>query len=73
MSLTSHTGKKGALVHLYFRNSLGAFTREFALNRANTVGIIRDIVGYLSFIPDRIKLDSLPTLGLAILQNCLNY
>ena len=30
-------------------------------------------IGYLSFTKDRIKLDSLPTLALALQQNCLNY
>ena len=30
-------------------------------------------IGYLSSTKDRIKLDSLPTLALALQQNCLNY
>ena len=30
-------------------------------------------IGYLSFTKDRIKLDSLPTLALALQQNCLNH
>ena len=30
-------------------------------------------IGYLSFTKDRIKLDPLPTLALALQQNCLNY
>ena len=34
----SHTGNKGSLVHMYFRNDLGVhLLGACALNRANTV------------------------------------
>ena len=41
------------------------------LRNANT-GFLR-CIGFLSFTKDRIKLDSLPTLALALQQNCLKY
>ena len=47
---------------------------------SNVSGVLRNaktnflrIIGYLRFTKDCIKLDSLPTLALALLQNCLNY
>ena len=39
----------------------------------NTKTNVLRCIGYLSFTKDRIKLDSLPTLALALQQNCLNY
>ena len=40
-SLTSHTGNKGALVHMYFRNAVGCAYWSGALIKANTVVVLQ--------------------------------
>ena len=51
-------------------NNLNLFTRQPVMSCRT--GFLR-CIGYLSFIKDRIKLDSLQTLALAQLQNFQNY
>ena len=45
----------------------------FALSVKERQDKLLRCIGCLSFTKDRIKLDSLSTLALALLQNCLNY
>ena len=46
---------------------------KFAVMLRNAKTNFLRCIGYLSSTKDHIKLDSLPTLALALQQNCLNY
>ena len=52
---------------------LNALPHKFAVNSNERHDKLLRCIGYLSFTKDCIKLDSLPTIALALQQNCLNY